>query len=197
MKPLKLAMSAFGSYANETVLDFEKLGENGLYLITGETGSGKTTIFDAISYTLFGKASGSARNSYRMLRSDYAQGSTRTYVELEFASGRSIYKIRREIIPHISRRTEEISYSDSVSLTLPDGNVLDRKEADTKILEIVGLDHGQFAQIVMIAQNDFLRFLQSGTDDRVKILRRIFGTEYLRQFQDRLKTLTSEKKIKI
>ena len=193
MKPLKLTMNAFGSYAQEETLDFTKLGTNGLYLITGETGSGKTTIFDAISYALFGRASGSNRNSYKMLRSDYAEKRTKTYVELDFASGGSKYTIRREIIPHIARKTEMVTYTDNVSLTLFDGTVLDRsRDVDEKILDVVGLDRDQFAQIVMIAQNDFLRFLQSGTDDRVKILRRIFGTGALRFFQENLKTRTKE-----
>ena len=194
MKPLSLTMCAFGSYAGEETLDFTALGENGLYLITGETGAGKTTIFDAISYALFGKASGSARNSYKMLRSDYAQGRAKTYVCLTFSSAGKIYAIRRDIIPHIARKTEEVTYSDSVSLTLPDGTVMDRgRDVDAKILDVVGLDRDQFAQIVMIAQNDFLRFLQSGTDERVKILRRIFGTGSLKFFQESLKTKAREK----
>jgi exonuclease SbcC len=194
MKPLKLKMGAFGSYANEEVLDFSEFGRNGLYLITGATGSGKTTIFDAISYALFGKASGNARNSYKMLRSDYAEGRTKTFVELDFSSGGNIYRIRREIIPHFARITEEVSYTDSVSLLLPDGTVFDRsREVDAKVLEVIGLDRDQFAQIVMIAQNDFLRFLQSGTDDRVKILRRIFGTGALKFFQESLKTRAKAK----
>lgn len=188
MKPLKLTMCAFGSFAEEAVLDFEALGANGLYLITGETGSGKTTIFDAISYALYGKASGSARSSYRMLRSDYAKPRDRTVVELCFLCGGSVYRIRREIRAHIARKTGEVSYSDSVALTLPDGTVMDRsREVDMKMLEVLGLDREQFAQIVMIAQNDFLRFLQSGTDERVRILRSIFNTDALRRFQDGLK----------
>lgn len=194
MKPLKLKMSAFGSFADETVLDFSRLGGNGLYLITGETGSGKTTIFDAISYALFGKASSNARSNYRMLRSDYAEGRTKTFVELDFLSSGAIYRIRREIIPHFARKTEEVSYTDNVSLVLPDGTVLDRgREIDAKILAIVGLERDQFAQIVMIAQNDFLRFLQSGTEERVKILRRIFNTGTLKHFQDGLKIRTRAK----
>ncbi|MDR3296281.1 MAG: SMC family ATPase [Clostridiales Family XIII bacterium] len=203
MKPLKLTMCAFGSYAGEEILDFTELGFNsngdvpnsgGLYLITGETGSGKTTIFDAISYALFGKASGSARNDYKMLRSDYAERNAKTYVELAFSSGGNIYTIRRDIIPHIARKTEEITYTDGVSLTLPDGTVIDRgSDVGAKILEVIGLDREQFAQIVMIAQNDFLRFLQSGTDDRVKILRRIFGTDSLKSFQESLKAKAREK----
>lgn len=194
MKPLKLKMCAFGSYAGEETLDFSALGAKGLYLITGETGSGKTTIFDAISYALYGKASGSARSSYKMLRSDYAEGRAKTFVELDFLSGGNLYKIRREITPHFSRKTEEVSYTDSVSLTLPDGTVIDRsRDVDAKITEVVGLDRDQFAQIVMIAQNDFLRFLQSGTDERVKILRRIFDTGALRAFQDSLKSRAKAK----
>jgi exonuclease SbcC len=187
-------MCAFGSYAGEETLNFTDLGASGLYLITGETGSGKTTVFDAISYALFGKASGNARNSHRMLRSDYAEGRTKTFVELDFSSGGNLYRIRREITPHFARKTEDVSYTDSVSLTLPDGTVLDRsREVDAKILDAVGLDREQFARIVMIAQNDFLRFLQSGTDERVKILRRIFDTGALRFFQESLKSRAKAK----
>ncbi|MEG0640424.1 MAG: SMC family ATPase [Clostridia bacterium] len=194
MKPLKLTLCAFGSYANEEVLDFSKLGGNGLYLITGKTGAGKTMIFDAISYALFGRASGNGRSSYKMLRSDYADRKAKTFVELEFSSGGKCYRIRREIIPHFARATEEVSYTDSASLLLPDGTTLDRsRDVDAKVLEVVGLDRDQFAQIVMIAQNDFLRFLQSGTEERVKILRRIFDTNALKSFQEELKARTKNK----
>ncbi|MDR1891390.1 MAG: SMC family ATPase, partial [Oscillospiraceae bacterium] len=145
-----------------------------------------------ISYALFGKASGGLRNG-KMLRSDYAERRAKTHVDLEFLSGGNVYRVRREITPHIARTTEEVTYTDSVSLTLPDGTVLDRsRDVDAKLLEVVGLDRDQFAQIVMIAQNDFLRFLQSGTDDRVKILRRIFGTGTLKFFQESLKTQAKE-----
>lgn len=194
MKPIKLMMSAFGSYANMEELNFSDLGDNGLFLITGETGSGKTTIFDAISYALYGKASGSSRSNYNMLRSDYAEKRAKTHVEFEFCSDGNHYTIRREIIPHFARKTQEVSYSDNVSLKLPDGTVLDRKgDVEGKILSVLGLDREQFAQIVMIAQNDFLRFLQSGTDDRVKILRNIFGTGALKNFQENLKIQTKMK----
>ena len=178
MKPLKLTMSAFGSYADVQTLDFNKLGTTGLYLITGETGSGKTTLFDAISFALFGEASGEGRSKSSMLRSDFAAEKTTTYVELDFACGSNNYKIKRTI-----KKTGQ-----DVILVLPDGTSKNGiRETASKIAEIVGLDRDQFAQIVMIAQNDFLRFLQSGTEDRLKILRRIFGTEALRQFQERLK----------
>ncbi|GHV53948.1 hypothetical protein FACS1894206_05690 [Deltaproteobacteria bacterium] len=179
MKPLKLTMSAFGSYAGVETLDFTALGANDLYLITGETGAGKTTIFDAISFALFGEASGQARDKYQMLRSDFADEKARTYVELAFVSGDNPYHIRRAIKKN----------GQDVVLTLRDGTTMsgDRNVKD-KIAEIVGLDRDQFAQIVMIAQNDFLRFLQSGTDERVKILRRIFNTGALKDFQESLKS---------
>ena len=180
MKPLKLIMSAFGSFADAQEIDFSELGATGLYLITGETGSGKTTIFDAISFALFGRASGTSRDDYSMLRSDFAAEKAKTYVELDFISGNNKYKIKR-MIKKIGQEAV---------LLLPDGDLLSGdRNIRPKITEIIGLDRDQFAQIVMIAQNDFLRFLQSGTDERLKILRRIFGTESLKQFQERLKTL--------
>ena len=178
MKPLKLAMSAFGSYADVQTIDFTALGESGLYLITGDTGAGKTTIFDAISFALFGKASGEGRGEYQMLRSDFAGERSKTYVELDFATGENRYRILR----HIKKSGQD------VTLTLADGATISGdRGVKAKISEIIGLDRDQFAQIVMIAQNDFLRFLQSGTDERLKILRRIFNTSALRQFQERLR----------
>jgi exonuclease SbcC len=183
MKPLRLKMSAFGSYADVQSIDFTRLGTSGLYLITGETGSGKTTIFDAISYALFGEASGKARNRYPMLRSDFAGENAKTFVELDFSSADKAYFVRRTI-----RNSGQ-----DVELCLPDGTSLHgERSVRPKIAEIVGLDRNQFAQIVMIAQNDFLRFLQSGTDERVEILRRIFGTGALKDFQDRLKARARE-----
>ena len=180
MKPQKLTMSAFSSYADTQTIDFSVLGDSGIYLITGETGAGKTTIFDAISFALFGKASGAGRDDYVMLRSDFAPDKARTFVELDFVSGEKLYTIRRAI-----RKTGQ-----DVVLTLPDGTTISGdRNIKLKIAEIVGLDRDQFAQIVMIAQNDFLRFLQSGTEERLKILRRIFGTEALKQFQEQLKAL--------
>jgi len=188
MRPLKLTISAFGSYAGVENIDFEKLGEVGLYLITGETGSGKTTIFDAISFALFGEASGKGRDRYAMLRSDFAQEKVKTYVELGFACGKLCYSIRRSI-----KRTGQ-----EVILILPDGTAVSGTiNVKSKISEIIGIDREQFAQIIMIAQNDFLRFLQSGTEDRRKILRRIFGTEVLRLFQERLKALAKSESDKL
>jgi len=185
MKPLKLTLSAFGSYAGTETIDFTVLGTNGLYLITGETGAGKTTIFDAISFALFGAASSKTRDKSQMLCSDFAKEKTKTSVELEFSSGNRRYKIKRTIKEK----------GQDVVLILSDGTSLSgsSRSIDLKITEIVGLDRDQFAQIVMIAQNDFLRFLQSNTEERLKILRRIFGTETLKQFQENLKELVKQK----
>jgi len=179
MKPIKLTMGAFGSYAGVETLDFAKLGGSGLYLITGETGAGKTTIFDAISFALFGEASGAWREKNPMWRSDFADDGAKSFVELDFSSGSGIYNIRREI---------KKNGVQDVRLVLSDGTSLGGvRDTAAKIAEIIGLDREQFAQIVMIAQNDFLRFLQSGTDKRVEILRKIFNTSALRRFQDSLK----------
>jgi len=184
MKPQKLTMSAFGSYAGTETLDFTTLGTNGIYLITGETGAGKTTIFDAISFALFGEASGKTRNKCQMLRSDFAKEKTKTYVELEFSSNNKGYKIKRVIK----------GKNHDADLILPDGKTISGiNNIELKIAEIVGLDRNEFAQIVMIAQNDFLQFLQSNTDKRKAILRHIFDTEALLQFQEQLKELVKQK----
>jgi len=187
MKPLKLTINAFGSYADLQTIDFTTLGTNGLYLITGETGSGKTTIFDAISFALFGRASGSSRGDYPMLRSDFADDRDKTFVKLDFASGNAVYGMER----YIKKNGQD------VVLLLPDGTTVSGdRNVKSRIQEIVGLDREQFAQIVMIAQNDFMRFMQSGTDDRLKILRRIFGTETLKNFQEQLKARMRQEKEK-
>jgi exonuclease SbcC len=186
-------MSAFGSYAAEETLDFTTFGDSGLYLITGETGAGKTTIFDAISYALYGTASGSARGRSLMLRSDFADDRTMTGVTLDFEIGGKEYTITRKMTPHTKRKTGETTFSESAELILPDNTAIGGiRDVEAKVLEIIGLDRDQFAQIVMIAQNDFLRFLQSGTRERVEILRRIFGTTHLARFQDLLKEKRKE-----
>ena len=183
MKPSKLTISAFGSFADTQTIDFAGLGDSGLYLITGDTGAGKTTIFDAISFALFGKASGDGRGDYKALRSDFAEEKAKTFVELDFVSGAGLYRIKRTI----SKRGQD------VVLDLPDGTSMSGdSNTKAKVAEVVGLDRDQFAQIVMIAQNDFLRFLKSGTDERVGILRRIFGTEALQSFQERLKARAAQ-----
>jgi len=188
-------MSAFGPYSDVQAIDFAALGANGLYLITGDTGAGKTTIFDAISFALFGKASGEARDKYPMLRSHFAGEKAKTYVELDFASGSDEYSIKRAI-RNTGQEVELKSLSGNV-LYLPNGAVSGQRNVDPKVAEIIGLNHDQFAQIVMIAQNDFLRFLKSDTGKRSEILRHIFNTGKLEWFRIRLKECVKEEESKL
>lgn len=196
MRPIKLTMSAFGPYAGETVIDFDKLGENGIYLISGDTGAGKTTVFDAIVFALYGSASGENR-SPSMFRSKYAKPETPTFVELVFKYADKEYKVRRN--PDFLRKklkgdgfTEQKS---GCELTLPDGRVVSKKnEADSAILEIMGITRKQFLQIAMIAQGDFLKLLTASTEDRKTIFRHIFRTERFLKLQDKLKADYSKAK---
>ena len=185
MRPTKLKISAFGPYTEEQIIDFELLGERGLYLITGDTGAGKTTIFDAIVFALYGEASGSARQT-SMLRSKNAPASAPTFVELEFLNKGKLYKVRRN--PEYERAAKRGSgtarQKADAELTLPSGEVFSKqKEVDSKIVEILGLDREQFMQIAMIAQGDFLRLLLASTEDRISIFRSIFKTERFRRLQ--------------
>jgi len=178
MRPLKLTLSAFGPYADVQELDFSSLGKRGLYLITGDTGAGKTTIFDAIAFALFGEASGSSREP-AMLRSKYAQPTTPTMVELTFSYGGKEYTVRRN--PEYQRPKERGSGTTQqkadAQLTLPDGRVLTRlKDVNAAIRDILGLDREQFSQIAMIAQGDFLKLLLADTRKRQEIFRDIFHT---------------------
>ncbi|MBR1659318.1 MAG: SMC family ATPase, partial [Oscillospiraceae bacterium] len=164
MRPITLGMSAFGPYAGRTTLDMDALGTHGLYLITGDTGAGKTTIFDAISYALYGEASGGkdGGRGADTLRSKYAAPETPTEVELRFACGQREYTVRRwpEQPRPKKRGGGTTTRPAGVELTLPDGTVLaDRGRADGKLREILGLDRRQFSQIAMIAQGEFRRLL--------------------------------------
>lgn len=174
MRPKKLIMSAFGPYAGRTELDMDALGTNGLYLITGDTGAGKTTIFDAITYALYGEASGNNRAA-DMLRSKYAEAKTPTEVELLFEYAGKEYCIKRN--PEYERqktRGEGMTVEKAgAELRFPDGRVIaNRNEVNKAIVEIMGIDRNQFAQIAMIAQGDFLKLLIAPTDERKKIFRR-------------------------
>ena len=189
MRPIRLEMSAFGPYAGCTVVDFDKLGSSGLYLITGDTGAGKTTIFDGITYALYGEASGETRDS-AMFRSKYAAPETPTDVCLTFLYRGKEYKIRRNPEYDRPKKIGEglTSRKASVDLKLPDGNVLTKNaEVRDKIKEILGIDRSQFTQIAMIAQGDFLKLLLADTRDRQTIFRQIFETKYYQIFQERLK----------
>lgn len=189
MRPLSLTLSAFGPYAGTVTLPMEKLGQSGLYLVTGDTGAGKTTIFDAITFALYGEASGSNREP-GMLRSKYAEPSVRTFVELEFAYGDRTYRVRRT--PAYERPalrgsgvTKETAKAELTGTDLAQP-LTKPTEVTRKIIEIIGLTKEQFTQIAMIAQGDFLRVLLASTEERKKIFRQLFGTERFGRLQDRL-----------
>lgn len=189
MRPIKLTMSAFGPYAETTVLEMDELGRSGLYLITGDTGAGKTTIFDAMIFALYGRASGENREP-AMLRSQYAAPDTPTMVELLFEYAGKNYTIRRN--PEYQRPSRRgggmTTEKADVTLLLPDGRVLTKqREVDEAVRDIIGIDRGQFTQIAMIAQGDFLKLLLATTEERKKIFRRIFRTEPFWELQERLK----------
>lgn len=194
MRPLKLTMAGFGPYAAAQELDFTQFGTNGLYLITGDTGAGKTTIFDAISFALFGEASGTAREA-GMLRSKYTKPEDPTYVELEFAYDGKIYTVRRnpEYLRAKTRGTGTTKQAADAQLILPDGRIVTKlKDVDKTIREIIGLTREQFSQVAMISQGDFRRLLQADTQERVKIFRGIFGTGLYVTLQEQLKAKTGE-----
>ena len=189
MRPIKLTMSAFGPYAGVTAIDFDKLGQSGLYLITGDTGAGKTTIFDAIVYALYGETSSKERTP-NMLRSKYADANTPTYVELTFRCGGREFRVKRnpEYLRPKSRGDGFTKATADCELELPDQHVITkRSEVDDKIHAVIGLDSRQFMQIAMIAQGDFKKLLLASTEDRKKIFRQIFKTENYESLQRRLK----------
>lgn len=189
MRPLKLTISAFGPYADKTVLELENLGKNGLYLICGDTGAGKTTIFDAITFSLYGEASGNNRDA-AMLRSKYAAPETPTETELLFEYLGKEYYIKRN--PEYERPKTRGSGTTvekaNAELHLPDGRIITKvKEVNREIIEILGIDKSQFSQIAMIAQGDFLRLLLATTDERKKIFQKLFCTQRYSILQHKLK----------
>lgn len=193
MKPIRLVMSAFGSYAQEVAIDFTKVRQ-GVFLIAGDTGAGKTTIFDAIVYALYDRTSGGSREPYDM-RSQYATPETATFVEYTFSYGDKIYTVKRNPkYTRVSKRRDkegnlkETVEQPSVELTLPDGTLFmgKIKETNEKLVEIMGLDAEQFTQIAMIAQGEFMRLLQAPSNKRKEIFARIFQTKVYWQIQEAL-----------
>lgn len=189
MRPHKLTISAFGPYAGQTVIDFDKFGTQGLFLITGDTGAGKTTIFDAITYALFGEASGSSRDE-SMLRSTYAAENVKTFVELEFEYAGKQYHVRRlpkQMGPKdrgvglTERKAEAILRIDN------EAPISDVKKVNAKLAEILGVTFEQYSQIAMIAQGQFRELLLAKTKDRAEIFRSIFKTKPYLDLQERLK----------
>ena len=191
MRPVKLIISAFGPYAQRVELDLESLGESGLYLITGDTGAGKTTIFDAITFALYGEASGHNREP-SMLRSKYADPQTPTEVELTFSYGQKQYTVRRNpeyLRPSLRDPSKTTLQKADALLIMPDGSLITKlREVNAAIQTILGIDRDQFSQIAMISQGDFLKLLLADTRERQNIFREIFQTGYYRTLQERLKS---------
>ncbi len=195
MRPIELKMSAFGPFAGLTTLKLDALGTDGLYLITGDTGAGKTTIFDAIIYALYGEASGNIRTT-DMLRSKYANADTATFVELTFVFKDKTYIVRRN--PEYLRPSKRgegrfTKESAKAQLTMPDKEVITGLvSVNNKIVEIIGLNKNQFSQIAMLPQGEFMRLLLADTKQRIEIFREIFDTEPYLLLQDRIKRDANE-----
>lgn len=189
MKPLNLVISAFGPYAGRVEIPLRELGSGGLFLICGDTGAGKTTIFDAISFALFGEVSGSTR-TVDTLRSNFAAPDTKTFVELLFSHGGKEYRVLRNPRyrrPKKSGAGETTENADAV-LTLPDGSVKTGSSRVTQeIVLLLGIDHRQFKQVAMIAQGEFLSLLLAESSERAEIFRRVFSTDLFRRMEELLK----------
>jgi len=190
MKPIKLTMQAFESYYQKQEIDFEKLSTNGIFLICGNTGSGKTAIFDAISFALFGELSEPQRTDKDQIKTLDAPSSITSYVILEFEEKGKRYRISRYPSQTILSKRKEIQLNSQVTLSFLDDSFADITsitQANKKILDIIGLDKDQFFQVSMIAQGDFSKILTSNTKDRQEILRKLFNTYIFQDFTDKLK----------
>ena len=196
MRPVKLTMQAFGSYGKLTQIDFRELNQN-LFLITGDTGAGKTTIFDAIVFALYGEASsGTNKKEGVVLQSQYVELNVEPFVELVFSEGTGensrLYTVRR-VPRHLKlltrgagKNTGSREVTGSVNLIMPDGTEYPQKEADSKLGEILGLTKGQFMQVAMIAQGEFMELLRAKSDDKKVIFRKLFNTELYQDIVDEL-----------
>ncbi|ANU24445.1 SbcC/MukB-like Walker B domain-containing protein [Planococcus donghaensis] len=192
MRPLKLKMTAFGPYKNTEEIDFANLQGNQLFVISGSTGSGKTTIFDGICFALYGSASGSDRSESRILRSDFAEDATHTAVEMEFEIHDKKYRVLRQM-SHIKKgnksptgeRFEFFEQTEEGEKPAVERQIV--SEINRRIEEIVGLTQNQFSQIVMLPQGEFRKLLTSETDNKEEILRKIFKTEPYKLISERLK----------
>lgn len=205
MKPLKLTMQAFGSYVKPGTIDFEKPEQN-LFLITGDTGAGKTTIFDAIVFALYGEASsGANKKSGNELQSQYAKPELDPFVELTFSEGdgaiQQVYTVRRtpRHIRPLKRGTGTKEEKETVSLILPDQTEFsqNKKETDEKLVEILGLTKGQFMQVAMIAQGEFMELLRAKSDEKKVIFRKLFNTEPYQRIVEELGQRRKEKQQEI
>ena len=197
MRPIKLVLSAFGPYASKIELDLSKLGANGVYLITGDTGAGKTTIFDAITFALFGKPSGDIRD-VKTLRSEYAKEEIETYVELDFVYHDEEYHIYRRpeyTYTHVQKNGEvkQRSKATDAYLILPNGErIVKPAEVTKQVEQLLGMKRDQFRQIAMIAQGSFLEILNADTKERGKLFEKVFMTSKYSVLMDRLNQMAKE-----
>ena len=203
MKQIQLTMQAFGSYGKKTVIDFTKPDQN-LFLITGDTGAGKSTIFDAIVFALYGEASSVVnKKNGTELQSQFSENSVEPFVELVFSEregSEDVHYTVRRVPKHIrplKRGTGFKEESGSVSLIMPDGMEYPSKETDKKLEEIVGLTKGQFMQVAMIAQGEFMALLRAKSDEKKVIFRRLFNTELYQDIVDELAKRRKDKQGKI
>lgn len=200
MRPIKLVLSAFGPYASKVELDLSKLGENGVYLITGDTGAGKTTIFDAITFALFGKPSGDIRD-VKTLRSEYANEEVETYVELDFIYHDEEYHIYRRpeyTYTHVQKNGEvkQRSKATDAYLILPNGDrIVKPTEVTKQVEQLLGMKRDQFRQIAMIAQGSFLEILNADTKERGRLFEKVFMTSKYSVLMDRLNQMAKESSI--
>ena len=195
MRPLKLVITAFGPFKDETSIDFSRLGNEGLYLISGATGSGKTTLFDALSYALFGITTADDSRDASLMRCQWASDDVQTSVYLVFSEKGKIYEIKRTPMQERKKRRGDgvVIEPAKVELKLPDGTIITKIDlANKKVCEIVGMTSGQFAQIVMLAQGKFSRFLSSTTDDKRMLFKSIFNTDKYGQLQNALQSMAKE-----
>lgn len=203
MRPLKLVMQAFGSYGNRTEIDFEKPDQN-LFLITGNTGSGKTTIFDAIVFALYGEASSNAnKKNGAELQSQFVEIGMEPFVSLTFSEKNgteidlyTVKRIPRHVRP-LKRGSGEKMVSEEVALTMPDGSEYPAKETDAKLMEIVGLTKEQFMQVAMIAQGEFMELLRAKSDDKKMIFRKLFHTGLYEEIKNEFAVRKKEKQAEI
>ena len=195
MKPISLKISAFGPYSDLVSIDFTKFYDSGIFLITGDTGSGKTTIFDAISFALYGCASGSNRDK-SSFRSDFAKDDVKTFVEFSFMHKNILYKVYRtpSYLRKKLRGEGETLVTGDATLEYLDTVIVGDKNVTDKCKEILGIDSSQFKQISMIAQGEFLKLLLAKPSDRALIFRRIFDTYLYKNISDNIKRKFLDKK---
>ncbi len=197
MRPLKLELCAFGPYASRTLIDFRVFGEKGIFLVTGDTGSGKSTIFDGISFALYGEGSGGKeKRNAKSFRSDYAKKEEKTYVSFEFEHKGKMYKVTRNpeySRPKLKGEGEVKVSADATFENLTDNEVFSGVNlVNSMVNELIGLTKDQFAQTVMIAQGDFMKILNANSKERKDLFQKIFNTKLYSLFQEKLKNENSK-----